>query len=93
MTVFQEYPDMSNTLNQIYLKTCQITNKHLSQLAKFESNPDLAEDFFGMNTRFMRYAPNIILYSGQLDGLLALCNLAVGVGHREIANSVYMFVE
>jgi len=30
----------------------------------------------------MRYAPNIVLYSGQLDGLLELINLAVGVEHR-----------
>lgn len=46
-----------------------------------------------MNTRFMRYAPGVVLYSGQLDGLLQLCELAIGVEHKEIANTVYMFLE
>lgn len=63
VTVFSELPAYRDALNIIYTKACQITYRHLSQLSKFEANPDLAEDFFGMNTRFMRYAPQIILFS------------------------------
>jgi hypothetical protein len=79
VTVFSDYPEYKDTLSLIYFKTCEITFNHLSKLEKFESNPDLAEDFFGMNLRFMRYAPHIILYCDKLDGLLTLCTIASGV--------------
>lgn len=46
-----------------------------------------------MNMRFMRYTPHIILYCTKLDDIIQLCITACGVGHREIANALYNFIE
>ena len=93
VTVFSQYREFSEALKNIYEKACEITFKHLSKLDVIEANPELSEDFFGMNMRFMRYAPKIVIECDKLDAVLDLCYKAIGVEDKSIANAVYGFIE
>lgn len=46
-----------------------------------------------MNMRFMRYAPKIVLRCDKLDSILEICQSAIGVENKNIANALYGFIE
>lgn len=61
---------------------CERTLKEFPKLKSFEENPHLAEDFFGMIGRFIKYAPEIALLSKNLEISLNLAQ--IGIGRQKI---------
>jgi hypothetical protein len=49
--------------------------------------PDLAFDFFGMCTRYLRMAKKILFSSSELETLLDLWKRGIGVEHKEAAKT------
>jgi len=42
------------------------TAKFLKKFGDFQDNPDIVEDFFGMTTKYMKFAPKVFFRSTQL---------------------------
>lgn len=93
VTVFGKNPEFFEILTIIYEFMCERTLKEFPKLKDFEENPYLAEDFFGMMSRFMKYAPQIALLSKTLQISLNLAEIGIGVEHVEVAKTLYMFLE
>jgi hypothetical protein len=58
-----------------------------------EKDPDLAEDFFGMQARIAKYTPLFLLQTSQFFNIANIALIGVGVHHQEAAKALYAFIE
>lgn len=58
-----------------------------------EQNPLIAEDFFGLLTRAIRYSPDILLKSPQFVFIIECAKASIGIEHFNIAKILYSFFE
>lgn len=72
---------------------CKRTLMELPKLNKFEENPHLTEDFFGLLSRFIKYGSEIALSSSSLAIVLQLAEIGIGIQHIEAGKTVYIFLE
>ena len=93
VTVFNGIPELSQAIKLLFENTCEITFTHLSKLQKIDSNIELAEDFFGMLSRFLRFMPQTINNCKHFPQMLELMVMTVGVENPELARVFYSFVE
>lgn len=68
------------------------TAKELDERKKFESNPDLVEDFYGFCFRFIRYRPDILFDSDCLEIILGNVIVGIGITQVEAGKQLYNFI-
>jgi hypothetical protein len=55
-------------------------------------NPHLVDDFFGMLTRYIKYAPQILLRCPSIESLLKLAEIGMPVKNTKAAIITYAFI-
>ena len=93
VTVFYNTPQFHSPINSLFESVCEITFNHLSRMEDLMQNPDLASDFFGMLSRFMRFMPQIINNCNHIDLLLNFLIDSCGIEDGQTARAYYAFVE
>ena len=54
-------------------------------------NPHLADDFFGMLTRYLKYQPDIVFKSQALEQLLELAQIGIPIDHIKAGVIILLF--
>lgn len=94
VTVFYPYPAYEKLVCDAFARVCHLTFAHLQHLHSLQDSPELGEDFFGLLARYCRYAPTIIVsYACSDPRVVQLTLAAIGVEHKDVAKSLYCWVE
>lgn len=93
VTVFSTAPEFMNPITLLFENTVEITFYHLGKLKDIEDNAGLADDFFGMLSRFVRFMPQIINNCKHFDRLLKLTEIACELEQSGLAKTFYAFME
>ena len=77
--------ELFNTLSSVALL-------ELNSSQSLQEKPELAEDFFGMVTRYLHYCPLNILRSQYFENILILGKTGIGLQHLDAAKCLYGFL-
>lgn len=94
ITVFYGNEQYTEYFKGVYVQFCGILFGHMNQIEKMEKYSYLLDDFIGISKRFFLYNASIVLNSGQLPNIIALCTSAfIGSDTPRIARAAYTFFE
>jgi len=76
-----------HALSSTALQRLANAHDHLEEIA------ELAEDFYGMFERYLRYAPNIVLGAPTLGPTLQLWHVVIFIQQKEAVEAIIAFIE
>lgn len=89
VTVYYDNPNFLPYIENLFDKIIQITFTYLTSLDKIMELPKLAEDFFGLLSRILRFIPQVFFSSKHIKTLLDFIIQSCGIQDGEIARIFY----
>lgn len=91
-SIFGKDEEMIPTLTKVYEYVSSATLNFIND-KDMRDHDELLEDFFGMLFRYIKYLPQVVLYSNTLEINLHLAELAIGVDQPNIEKTLFLFLE
>jgi len=82
---FETFKNLFETLTQGAINKLQTR-------ANCEDNLFLVEDFFGMSMRYLKVAPQVVVYSSNFEGLFACAMVGISLDRSAASDSLYTFI-
>lgn len=85
--------ELLNFLSLLYIKMCEITYKHISDLNKIHELHHLVDDFIGLNKRIITFHTRMFFESGQVKPILQFTIHCLGSGLPNITSTTTQLFE